>query len=665
MMRRRAPIGTLLAASCLVAAAATCSGEGDGTQFTLGGSAAGVVGGTLVLSDGSQTLTVTTSGAFAFRSGLDDGESYEVTVIEPPPGRLCTVDNGLGSIEGANVDDVEVVCESDDASLSSLVLGFPSEALSPAFDPEVTSYTATVGLFASSVSVTASPANAAATLLVQNVATGSGIASEPIPLAQGANVVNVVVTAESGTVRTYQITVTRSSTLASLPTYAKASNTEASDNFGYSVAVSGDTVVIGAYLEDSAATEVNGNPADNTAAGAGAAYVLVRRAGVWTQEAYLKASNAATTDNFGISVAIDGDTIVVGAVQEDSNATGVGGSQANDSASNSGAAYVFRRNGGAWTQEAYLKASNTAANDNFGRSVAIHGDTVAVGALAADFGGQNDAGVVYVFVRNGGVWTPQATLTAANFGTNDNFGRSVAVWDDTLIVGAPSEDGNGTGVNPPNNNNANNTGAAYVFVRNQTSWTQEAYLKPSVIATNDAFATSVSLHEDTAVIGSPSEDSNATGVNGNEASNASADSGAAYVFFRSGSTWSQQAFLKPTSTTNGDSFGLSVGVFGDLVVVGANQEDSSSIGVGGDDTNNASGGAGAAYLYSRSGTVWSTRGYLKASNTAANDQFGFAVGCSEDLIAVGAIDEDSKATGIGGDQGDNTAGTSGAVYLFR
>src|SRR5262245_37661890 len=162
--------------------------------------------------------------------------------------------------------------------------------------------------------------------------------------------------------------------------YLKASNTGNLDNFGHAVAVAGDTLVVGAPSEDSSAAGVNGNQADNSLAGAGAAYVLVRNGASWSQQAYLKASNPDATDAFGRAVAVSGDTIVVGAPFEKSNATGVNGNGADNSAFSAGAAYVFVRNGTTWTQQAYLKASNTDVGDTFGASVAVSGDTIVVGA---------------------------------------------------------------------------------------------------------------------------------------------------------------------------------------------------------------------------------------------------------------------------------------------
>ena len=137
----------------------------------------------------------------------------------------------------------------------------------------------------------------------------------------------------------------------------KASNTETIDEFGWSVGVSGDTVVVGARTEDSSATAVNGDQADNSAKHAGAAYVFVRDGTSWSQQAYLKASNAQSDDEFGWSVAVSDDAVVVGAWREDGGATEVNGYQGDNSAPQAGAAYVFVRNGTGWDQRAYLKGS--------------------------------------------------------------------------------------------------------------------------------------------------------------------------------------------------------------------------------------------------------------------------------------------------------------------
>jgi hypothetical protein len=203
------------------------------------------------------------------------------------------------------------------------------------------------------------------------------------------------------------------------------------------VAVSGDTAVIGALNEESNATGVDGDGTDNSAYNSGAAYVFNRSGATWSQQAYLKASNSSINDYFGGSVAVSGDTAVIGAYGEASNATGVGGNQADNSAPSSGAAYVFTRSGATWSQQAYLKASNAEAGDYFGGSVAVTGDTVVIGAYAeasnttgVNGGGADNSasasGAAYVFTRSAATWSQQAYLKASNTGASDFFGHSVA-----------------------------------------------------------------------------------------------------------------------------------------------------------------------------------------------------------------------------------------------
>jgi hypothetical protein len=249
-----------------------------------------------------------------------------------------------------------------------------------------------------------------------------------------------------------------------------ASDAQSSDYFGYSVAVSGDTAVIGAYREDTGGSD------------AGAAYVFTRSGGAWVEQAKLMASDAQSSDRFGGSVAVSGDTAVIGARYEDT-----GGSDA-------GAAYVFTRSGGSWTQQAKLMASDAQSSDYFGGSVAVSGDTAVIGASREDTGGSN-AGAVYVFTRSGGAWVEQAKLLASDAQANDNFGDSVAVSGDTAVIGAYGEATGGS-----------NAGAVYVFTRSGGSWTQQAKLLASDAQSSDYFGGSVAVSGDTAVIGASNAD---------------------------------------------------------------------------------------------------------------------------------------------------------------
>lgn len=358
--------------------------------------------------------------------------------------------------------------------------------------------------------------------------------------------------------------------------YLKASNAQVQDYFGDAVAISGDTIVVGAPEEDGGATGVNGSQ-DNGVSNSGAAYVFVRSGTTWTQQAYLKAHNTGTGDSFGGSVAISGDTIVVGAWEEDSNSSGVNGAN-NSSATNSGAAYVFTRSGTTWTQQAFLKSSHNELDQRFGAAVAISGDTAAIGAYAEDSttSGINsvpdtnstETGAVFVFVRNGATWTQQAFIKAHNPGAEDRFGWAVAISGDTIVAGAYSEDSDSTGVNSVPNENASVAGAAYVFARSGTTWTQQAYLKASNAQADGIFGRAVAIDGDTVVVGAYQEDSSSTGVN-SVPNMLAVDAGAAYTFYRNGSTWTPGEYLKASHVGVSYEFGYAVGVSGETVVVGA------------------------------------------------------------------------------------------------
>lgn len=459
--------------------------------------------------------------------------------------------------------------------------------------------------------------------------------------------------------------------------YLKASNTQgekswgSGDEFGFSVAVSGNTVVVGAPYEDSRATGVNGNQADNSVHLSGAAYVFVRQGTNWSQQAYLKATPSAANGNFGQAVAIEGDTIVVGAPGQGSG--------------NSAGAYVFVREGTNWTRQASLRGSNTEAGDVFGFAVSLSRDTLIVGAPYEASNGrgvdgtQNNnntsaAGAAYVFLREGTNWIQQAYLKASNTKPSstpqqdsygDQFGFSVAVDGETIVVGAVSEDSDATGVNgDPLNVQAPRSGAAYVFVRNGNTWAHQAYLKASNTRIGDSFGTSVAISGDTVVVGAYQEDSNASGVNGDQTNSSRPNSGSAYVFVRRGADWMQEAYLKASNPEAEDWFGRSVAISGDTILVGAPSEDSAATGVNGSQTSNAANGSGAAYLFSRNGTSWSQVAYLKPSNSSFCWAYGFSVALSGDLFVAGASGEFSNATGVNGNQRNSNAIDSGAAYLY-
>ena len=476
--------------------------------------------------------------------------------------------------------------------------------------------------------------------------------------------------------------------------YFKASNTNLGDNLGHSMSLSGDgrTLALGAPREASSATGINGNQADNSAPGAGAVYVFYRSAAGWAQQAYIKASNAQQEDVFGWTVELsnDGNTLAVSAIEDDSPATGINGSQGDHptlgSAFGAGAVYVFTRTGTTWTQQAYIKASDVGERDNFGKTLAMSadGNTLAVGAMYEDSNATGingddtdnsaqDAGAVYLFTRSGTTWSQEAYIKASNTEFFDFFGTSISLSADgnTLAVGAEGEASTATGIGGNQADNlASGAGAVYVFTRSGTTWSQESYIKASNTEMNDYFGAEVALSSDgsTLAVVARYERSSATGIDGDQADNSLGDAGAAYIFARSGSSWVQQAYIKPSAIDISDYFGSSIAINSDgtTLVISATGERSNATNIDGDDTNNSSSDAGAAYHFTRTGTTWSQYSYVKAPNTQSFDWFGFQVDLSDDglTLAISAREEDSGATGVGGNQGDNSVGGSGAAYLY-
>jgi len=496
--------------------------------------------------------------------------------------------------------------------------------------------------------------------------------------------------------------------------YIKASNTDGFDHFacggslpghiGNALVISDDgkTMAIGAPHESSAARGINGNQDDNSLYNSGAVYVYGRSGDNWTQQAFIKASNAGQSDTFGLSLALsgDGNTLAVAAPWEGSAATGVNGDQDDDSLPQAGAVYVFTREGETWSQYAYLKASNTGRKgegddrdgDQFGFAIALSGDgnTLAAGAVAEDSnamginGNQADdsatsSGAVYVFTRAGNSWVQQAYIKGANTGQGDLFGYGVALSADgaSMVVGGYDEDGSGRGVNPVDDNDVFGSGAIYAFDRTGNTWRQTGYFKGSRSQRNDALGYSVAISADgNTIVGGAGDESCLNG--GVNASGCDVDTfppelgagsaGAVYVWVRSEDTWTEQAFIKASNPELADWFSARLALSGDgsRLLVGAPMEDSDARGLNGREDNNVALDSGAAYLFSRTGTTWSQDSYIKASNADSFDEFGSSVAVSGDgrTIAVGARMESSAATNLNGDQNDNDAGQSGAVYLF-
>ena len=372
------------------------------------------------------------------------------------------------------------------------------------------------------------------------------------------------------------------------------------DQLGIAVAVDGDTVIAGAYLAD-----IGGQAAQ------GAAYIFTRQASNWSQQQKLVYDDGATDNRFGFSVALSEDTAVAGAYLADG-----------DGPANRGIAYITERGPVPWPSSGHNVANDGAADDQFGYSVAVSGDTAVVGAFLADVDGTVDQGAAYVFVRNGPIWVQQQKLVAADGVTNRRFGSSVALFEDTALIGDFLADIDGLAAQ----------GAAYVFRRSGNTWSQKQKLTADDGATADFFGSSVALDEGTVVVGARLAD-----IDGKF------DQGAAYVFTRSGDSWSQQQKLVAADGEFGDNFGDAVSLDGGTAVVGA-----AAANVDGNSDQ------GAAYLFARDGKLWSEKQKLVASDGAVNDLFANSVAVDRDTVLVGAHFAD-----IDGNL------DQGAAYIFR
>jgi len=685
--------------------AVNCAGVG----FTVGGSVSGLTGAGLVLQNGGNSLAIAADSQFTFPTLLSNGATYNVAVLTQPTGQGCSVANGNGTIAGANVTTVAVTCAAAPAAPSVNPIGFGVKELQ-------FSWTAVSG--ATFYRLLENPDGVSGYAPVATNITGLSY-KHAIPVHRRVNASYEVEACNAGGCSA-SAPLGVAAGLTQAIGYVKASNTGAADQFGFTVAVSGDgnTIAVGAPNEDSTLAGVT---AGSVAAGdgspsSGVVYVFAKVAGAWTQQAYVKASNAEANDAFGNALALsgDGNTLVVGARAESGALPGVipgsvsEATAGGNGASNSGAVYVYTRTAGNWSQHAYVKASNPEANDLFGSSVALSadGNTLAVAAPneASDHigvtpgvvseatagNGAPNSGAVYVFIRSGSTWSQQAYVKASNPESQDVFGSSVALSGNgnTLAVGAPNEGSDLTGVTPNSvdeatagNNAFPNAGAVYVYSRAGTTWSQQAYVKASNTESGDSFGTAVSLSSDgnTLAVGAVGEDSSLTGVTPGSvdettAGNAAPFAGAVYVYARSAGAWSQQAYVKASNSDIFDFFGGSVALSGDgnTLAVAAPNEASLLAGVTAGSVNEASAGnpafgAGAVYLYSRIGGTWSQEAYVKASNTENDDNFGTALAISGDgnTLAVGAQFEGGSNTGVSNTPDlSNLARKSGAAYLY-
>ena len=371
-----------------------------------------------------------------------------------------------------------------------------------------------------------------------------------------------------------------------------SSTTGSGDNFGAAVGISGDLAIVGAPQDD------------NAGSNSGAAFVFRREGVVWLEEAELSPTDAAPGIQLGVDVAIDGGLALVGAWLDSTAAT------------SAGAAYVFRREGISWVEEAQLFSDDIAQADFFGAALSLKGDLAIIGATGDDDAGSS-SGAAYVFRRFGTSWQQEQKLVADVATTADLFGDVVAIGNGLVIVGAPGDDDGGSAA-----------GATYVFRRDALSWVQEAKLVADDAQAGDEFGVSVTIDGNTVAIGARLEDDR-----GNNA-------GAVYVFTRSGTSWlSPPIKITAFDGEGSDQFGISVSLKNDLLLVGATGDDDAAI------------GAGASYLYSLQGGAWVFEEKLTASTAATSD-----------LLGEGALSVDSAIIGAG--RADSLGSNSGTAFIF-
>ncbi|MCL1126494.1 FG-GAP repeat protein [Shewanella surugensis] len=436
--------------------------------------------------------------------------------------------------------------------------------------------------------------------------------------------------------------------------YFKASNTQSSDYFGISVALSGDGMLmaVGAPDEDSNATGINGDQVNNSGNSTGAVYLYRREGLVWQQTAYVKPSTASGQE-FGSALALssDGLTLVVGAVEEDSDSDGINGDESNTDANDSGAVYVFRYTNDAWQQQAYLKAGQSGNGDRFGKGldVSADGNTIVVGAMYEDSGAigingdgtdnsASKSGAAYVFSFQDEAWSQIAYLKASNTDANDYFGHSVAISADasTIAIGARGEESPAIGVNGDQGNSGiTDRGAVYIFSRENDVWIQEAYIKlaEEYEEVFENFGNGASLSGDGNTLAVISKFS-------------------IHLYSRDLGEWKVSDTLDvdraPTVvqlTQNGQS------LFTNTTLA------TTDIGWGGY-------GIGQ---YKQIEGVWQLYKTFKASNSLGyNASFGASIATDAlgTMLAVGDFREDSATTGIQGEQNNTSADMAGAVYVY-
>lgn len=364
-----------------------------------------------------------------------------------------------------------------------------------------------------------------------------------------------------------------------------ADDGKAEDFFGYSVAIDGTTVLVGAYKADT-----------DGVIDAGAAYVYVLGNKGWYQQAKLVADPVFVDDTLGGAVALNNDVAMLGVSRRD------------DKGKDSGAVVSFERESNTWVQNQIFTAPDAKPGDVFGQSIALTENFLVIGAPRNDSLGV-DSGAAYIYKRESGIWLYQAKIKASDGAAGDLFGISVAIDGNTILVGADLND-----------EVAQEAGAVYVYVFDDNQWKQEAKLVASDGGKTDIFGVRVSLAQNTALISARRDDIDELGI----------DAGSAYIFVRDGNTWTQEVKLISPDGEADDRFGRGVALSENTAIISAMNHDAN-----GTDT-------GALYVYKREAKGWRYASKIVANNSMPGDKFGWNVALSNEVAVIAAPHHDAK-----------------------
>jgi hypothetical protein len=583
-------------------------------DHAVGGSLHGMWNGgraelTLTSSDGDEeTLALTADGAFTFAHRLVNETTYAVELTEAPAEHECMITNGSGAVSLQDIESIEVLC--DGPIPIAIALATPVET---AIDTRLASQTIPVSVLQQEAGfVVTAPGASAITL--DGVPLASGFASMPQQLAMGENPMSIEVRVNELS-RAFKFVIDRKQTvLPSEYAYLKASNLEASDRFGWSIAAMGDQLWVGAPREDSANTSGSGNGASDS----GAVYVFNREGSQWTQSALFKRTFAPGA-RFGEAIAVSPTDAFVGAPGLDGDHVAVG------------AIYSYLPNASGWLGRNKIGPTDPTGVYGYGRALALNGNTLAVS--------DQQPGAVHVL--RGPDWTEERVIRPANVEVGDQFGYSMAISGDLLVVGSYNDSSTGTGVldTIPADNDTLYSGAVYMFRSDGGAWNLEAFIKSSNAGEYDKFGYAVAFDGQTLVVGASSEGSGSQ----SQSDNSLLSAGAVYTFVRENGTWRQEAYLKAPIPRTNQYFGITVDIRGDLLAAGELSE------------------TGTVHLFQRQATGWTWIAAVNPSNGDMDDYFSSAIA----LTKTGLIATSPFEDGDGSGTANNASPSSGAVYAIR